>query len=243
MPLDSGSCAWQKSGRNRVVGREPDIVRRPDDDVRDDPALQTTHPISEHDLRDPAEDLEALRQHAQRGGLLLIGGEPDKPEPRPREHRAEHVDLASGDDLLAPVDGQHLTRRPDRRTTTTRARLAVAPLPLRRRDQPPEVAVRTLIARRSRGRQQPLRADLSEGLGDLLRDQLGGLVIVPRLDRLRRHLAGAGDLVGLDDPSHGLVGRAADRGCPPVSAYISVGGNHVHSFLRVLQWKPLRGAR
>ncbi len=81
MPLDSGSAAWQKSGPEPVVGGEPDVVRGRDDDIRDDAALQTAHPVGQHDLRDAAEDLEALGQHAQRGGLLLIGGEPDEPEP------------------------------------------------------------------------------------------------------------------------------------------------------------------
>jgi hypothetical protein len=33
----------------------------------------------------------------------------------------------------------------------------------------------------------------------------------------------------------------ADRGRPPVTAYVSIGGNHVHPFPRVLQWSPLRG--
>jgi hypothetical protein len=231
-------------GPEPVVGREPHVVGTGHDDVGDDPALQAAHPISQHDLRDTAEDLEALGQHAQRGGLLLIGGEPDEPEPRPGQHRAEDVDPAASDELLAPVDHQKLTRRPDRRPAATRPGLPESPLPLRGSDQPPEVAVRPRIARRPRGRQQPLRADLPQGLGDLLRDQLGDLVIVPgpRLAH-RRRCAGTGGLIGLDDPSHRLVGRTADLGSSPVCAYVSVGGNHVHSFLRVLQWKPLRGAR
>jgi hypothetical protein len=42
-----------------------------------------THPVSQHDLRDDtAEDLEALGEQRQRGGLLLILGEPHEPEAR-----------------------------------------------------------------------------------------------------------------------------------------------------------------
>jgi hypothetical protein len=127
------------------VGREPDIVRRRHHHIGDHPALQAGHPVREHHLGDTAEDLEALRQHAQRGRLLLIGGEPDEPEPRPGQHRAEHVHFAAGHDLLAPVDGQHLTRRPDRRATTSGPGLTAAPGPLRCSDQTPEVEVRPRI--------------------------------------------------------------------------------------------------
>ncbi len=63
------------------MGREPDVVRGRDDDVGHDPALQAAHPVREHHPRDAAEDLEALGQHPQRGGLLLIGSEPHEPEP------------------------------------------------------------------------------------------------------------------------------------------------------------------
>lgn len=106
-----------------VVGREPHVVGTGHDDVRDHAALQAAHSVGEHGLADPAEDLEAVREHPQRGGLLLISGEADEPEPRPRQHRAEHVHLPAGDDLLAPVDGQHPSagdqiagRRPPTRT-------------------------------------------------------------------------------------------------------------------------------
>ena len=97
-------------GPEPVVAGEPDVVRCRHHDIGDHVALQTRHPVREHDLRNPAELLEALRQQPQRGGLLLIGSEADEPEPRPSEHCAEHVHLPAGQDLLAPVDGQHLAR-------------------------------------------------------------------------------------------------------------------------------------
>jgi len=76
-------------GSEPVMGREPDVVRRGHDDVGDHAAFQAAHPVREYDLRDAAENLEALGQHRQGGGLLLISGEPDEPEPRPGQHRAE----------------------------------------------------------------------------------------------------------------------------------------------------------
>ena len=106
-------------GPEPVVGGEPDVVRRRDDHVRDHPAPQAGHPVGEHHLRHAAEDLEAFRQQPQRRCLLLIGSEADEPEPRPGQHRAEHVHLATNDDLGAPVDRKDLTGRPDRRSTTT----------------------------------------------------------------------------------------------------------------------------
>ena len=76
--------------------------------------------------------------------------------PAPRRTRAPCRPATTS---LAPVDDQHLARRPHRRTPTTGAGLPAPPRPLRLGDQPPEVAVRPRIARRPCRRQQPLRAD------------------------------------------------------------------------------------
>ena len=106
-------------------------------------------------------------------------------------------------------------------------------------NQPAEVPRRPDMARRPGLRQQPLGRDPTRRRPDLLRDQIGDLVIVPGPnDPLGRHVAGR---MLLDDPLHRLVGDAADRGRTPIAAYVSIGGNHVHSFPRVLQWSPLRG--
>ena len=152
MPLDSGSRGVAEVGPEPVVGGEPDVVRCRDHDIGDHVALQAGHPVGQHQLRDPAELLEALRQQSQRGGLLLVGSEPDEPVPRPGQHRAEHVHPPASDDLGAPVDGQHLTRGPHRRTPPAGAGLPDAPLTLGVGDQPSEVPVRPLIAGRPRGR-------------------------------------------------------------------------------------------
>ena len=76
---------------------------------------------------------------------------------------------------------------------------------------------------------------------DPLRDQVGDLVVVPRPAAPSPPPAHRPASCGLDDPLHRLVGRAADRGRTPIAAHVSIGGNHVHSFPRVLQWSPLRG--
>ena len=54
---------------------------------------------------------------------LLIGGEPHEPHPRPRQHRAEHVQPAEH----TPVDDQRVPGRPDRRP----AAAVMPPPPLR----------------------------------------------------------------------------------------------------------------
>jgi len=64
-----------------VVQREPNVITCRDHTVGDDPTLQAAHPVGQHDLGCPAQLGEALTQHSQRGGGLLIGGEPYEPPP------------------------------------------------------------------------------------------------------------------------------------------------------------------
>ena len=87
-------------GPEAVVGGEGDVARCRDDDVGDDPALETAHPVGEHDRGHPAERLEALGEEAQGGRLGLVGGEADEAHPAPGEHGAEDV--------------QHRPQRPSR---------------------------------------------------------------------------------------------------------------------------------
>ena len=68
-------------GPEPVMGREADIVRAGHHHVRHHTALQTPHPVGQHCLGNTTEDLEAFGEHAQRGRQLLVGGEPDEPEP------------------------------------------------------------------------------------------------------------------------------------------------------------------
>ena len=64
-----------------VVAGEADVARGGHHLVRDHAALQAAHPVREHHLRDPAELLEALSQHRQRGLGPLVAGEPHEPDP------------------------------------------------------------------------------------------------------------------------------------------------------------------
>src|ERR1035437_9790363 len=90
---------------------EPNIFTCRDNTIRRDPTLQAAHPVGQHNLGCAAHLGEALAQHGQRGGGLLVAGEPYEPPPRPRQHGTENVDPALG----APVDDQVLTRGPHRR--------------------------------------------------------------------------------------------------------------------------------
>ena len=102
----------QALGRHRAdLRREPHVLRSRDHDVGDHPGFQAAHPVRQHRLRHPAQDLETLGQQRQRRRGLLVGGEPHEPEPRPSQHRAEHVQGA----LRAPVDHHRVARRPHRR--------------------------------------------------------------------------------------------------------------------------------
>ncbi len=211
-----------------VVRREPHVVRRRDHPVRDHAALQARHPVREDHLRHPAHDLEALREHAQRRGRGLIGGEPHEPEPAPRHDRAEHVQP----ELDTPVDHQMLTRRPDRRPAARRPRLITTPSTLRVRDQPPEVPVRPLVARRPSDRQQPLRGDPPLRRGHLPAHQVTYDLSVghPGLACRHRLPAHPGQFLG-HDLLHGPMRRAADLRGTAIRPDQPVAGDDVHTFL------------
>jgi hypothetical protein len=210
------------------VGGELHVVGRGDHDVRDDTALEAAHPVREDLGRDPADRLEALREHGHRGGGLLVGGEPHETNPRPRQHRAEHLDPAK----VAPVDDQVLTRGPHSWAPPTV--VLAAPLDLRSRDQAAEVARRPGEPRRPRRRQQPLRRDPAPCRGDLRRDQTGHrLVVADPRDSRRGGPAGLG---AGDDPLDGLGARATDRGRPPIRPDLLIGADDVHTVPRRLQW-------
>ena len=93
-------------GPEPVVGSEPHVLPGRHDDVSDDGAFQAAHPVGQDLARHPAEHFEALAQQRQRRGSALVGGEPHEPEPRPGQHRAEHMQPGQH----APVDDQVLAR-------------------------------------------------------------------------------------------------------------------------------------
>ena len=208
---------------------EADVLGCGHHDVGDDAALQAAHPVRQHLARHPAEDLEALRQHRQRRLRLLVRGEPHEPDPRPRQHRAEHVQPA----LSTPVDHQMLTRRPHRRPPATV--MLTTPGLLALRDQPPEVPRRPRVAGGLGGRQQPLRRDPPRRRLHPPGHQLRDSVIV--MATAGPPASTAAGLMPRDHPFHGLVRRAAKHSGAAVSAHLPVGRNDVHPFPRRLQWK------
>src|SRR5215207_9957277 len=115
--------------------------------------------------------------------------------------------------LDTPIDDQHLTRRPHPRPAATMVTLAPLRLCLR---------------------QQPLRRDPPRRLLHPLRNQIPHLVEITSPTRPHRQPTG---LIRLDDPAHRLVGGAADLLGPPIAAHVSIGGDHIHPFPRVLQWR------
>jgi len=146
-PLRLGIGGLTKIRPEPVMQSEPNIFGCRDNPVRHDSTLQAAHPVGQHDLRHPAHLGEALTQHRQRGGGLLIGGEPHEPPPRPRQHRTEHVDPALG----APVNDQMFTRGPDRRAAAPV--VLGPPVLLGLGDQPAEVPGRPFVPGGTCGRQ------------------------------------------------------------------------------------------
>src|SRR5215213_428285 len=134
--------------------------------------------------------------------------------------------------LDTPIDDQRLTRRPYPRPAA--AVVTLAPRRLRLGDQPTEVPRRPGIAGRPRLRQQPLRRDPARRLLHPLRNQTPYLVEVSSPTVPHRQPA---SLMRFDDPAHRLVGGSADLRGPPIAAHVSIGGNHIHPFPRVLQWR------
>src|SRR5262249_36262842 len=177
----------------------------------------------------PAPPTKPAARRPRRRLPPLVSGEPHEPDPRPGQHRAEHMQPALG----APVDHQVLTRRPHRRAAATA--MPGSPLPLGRRHQPPEVPRRPRIPRGPRCRQQPLRRDPSRRRLHPCRDQLRDTVIVMAPRRAPRPATAR--LVPGDPPLHGLVRGAAGHSGTTISAHLAVGRNDVHPFPRRLQWK------
>ncbi len=105
-----------------IVSREPHVLGRGHHNVGNHPRLQAAHPIGEHRLGNPAENLEALGQQRQGCPGLLVSGEPHEPEPRPRQYCAEHVQPA----LDTPVDDQRVARCPHRRSAAAMIALPAA---------------------------------------------------------------------------------------------------------------------
>gem|GEM_PF-4322688 len=203
-PLGLGVGGLTEFRPKTVMQREPHVITCGDNTIRHDPTLQAAHPVGQHDLRHPAHLGEALAEHRQRRGRLLIGGEPHEPPPRPRQYRTEHMHPA----LAAPVNDKVLTRGPHRRPA---APVVIdPPLPLGRRDQPAEVPIRAGVPSSSCRGQQPLGRDPPARLLHPLGHQVSNDLEVTGSFLRRR--ADAPGLSTLDNPLDGLGRRTADSG-------------------------------
>jgi hypothetical protein len=185
-----------EAGPEPVVCREPHILCCGHHDIGDHAAFQAGHPVGQHLARHPAQHLEAFGQR-QRRGRPLITSEPDEPEPRSGQHRADYVQPAS----LPSRSPGALPGEPHRRPPAPVMLPAPGTFPLR--DQAAEAPRRPSIARRLGRRQQPLRRDPVLGLLHPLSHQGGHAVIVmaPRRPSQR----GTTGLMPVDHPLHGLV--------------------------------------
>ena len=143
----------------------------------------------------------------------------------PGGHGAEHVQAI----LAAPVDGQGVAWRPHRRPASPVVARLPAALGFGR--QPAEVAGGAVVAGLAGLRQQALGADAAPRGGHPAGDHGGDTVVVASSLGARR-AGGAAGHVAQDGPLHGLVVNAAHGGGSSIGAYLSVGGNHVHVFLR-----------
>ena len=92
-------------GPEAVVGGEDDVVGGRHHDAGHDPALETAHAVGEQDAGHPAEELEALREQGQGGGLILSLGEADEAPAAPGQHGTEDLHPILG----APVEDEVLT--------------------------------------------------------------------------------------------------------------------------------------
>ena len=121
-------------GPEPVVGGEADIVRRsaPPRWRPPRPSGSPSGPPAPPAGTPPSTSKHSANS-AKRRGRALVVGEPDEPEPRPGQHRAEHVQPG----LDTPVDDQRLTRRPHPRPAAPM--MITPPRRLRLRDQPAEV--------------------------------------------------------------------------------------------------------
>ena len=175
------------------MGGEADVVGRRHYHPGHGAALEAAHSIAQHRPGDTAEGLEAGGQGGEGGVGALVVGEDHEPEPAPGRHRAEHEQGAD----LAPVDDEHVARRPH--AGTPPPVVVRPPQALGLGHQAAQVAGRALVAGGPDRRQQPLGRDQPLRLLDPLGHDVGDDVVV-----VRRRRIGAG-------------GRRPRRPAPPVA--------------------------
>ena len=221
--LGLGVSGLAEVGGEAVVGREGDVARGGHDDVGHDTALQAAHAVGEDDGGHAAERLEALGEQAQRRGLVLPLREAHEAHPAPGQDGTEDMPGS----LLAPVDDEVL---PGHRLPGSIDATVAAVLGLGRGHRPAEAAGRARVALGPQHGQEALGTDAAVALahprGDALTVRIGepapgwpfpGWPAAP-----------------LDDPAHGLVGRAAEGRGGPVAAQLVVRGEDVQPLPRCL---------
>ena len=188
-----------------MVG-EADVVRRGHHHPGHGAALDAPHAVAEHGAGHTAQSLEA-GSLGDKGGLgAVVVGEVHEADPAPGQHRAEHRQRPD----LAPVDDQHVPRRPH---PGPAAPVVVgAPGSLGLDHQAAEVAGRAVVAGGLGGRQQALGRDQAVRLRHSVGHDVGdGVVVVGH----RRRRAGGFRFGGGHGALHGLGGGAAELGCGP----------------------------
>jgi len=221
--LRFGVAGLAEVGPEAVVGREGDVAGSGHHDVGHDAALETAHAVGEQHPGHPAEELEALREHGQRRGLVLSAGEPDEAPAAPGQHGTEDLQPI----LLAPVEDEVLTRH---RLPGSIGAAIAAMFGLGLGHGAAQRATRAAVSLGTAERQQALRADAAVGALHLRRDEPEDRVGDPGSCRA----FGLWSAASFDDPPHGLVGRAAERRGGAIAAELGIGGEDVQLFPRSL---------
>lgn len=202
--LRFGVGSLAEIGAEGVMVGEADVVGRRHHHPGDGAAFEAAHAVAEHGLRHAAQGLETGGQGGQGGLGALVVGEAHEADPAPGQHGAEHRQRPD----LAPVDDQHVPRRPHPRPP---APVVVgAPCPLGLGHQAAEVAGRAGVARGPGRRQHALGRYESVRLRHRLGHDVGDGVVVMGHGRRR---AGGFRFGGGNGPPHGLGGGAAELGC------------------------------
>ena len=164
-------------------------------------------------------------------GCRLLVGEADEREPRPPQHRAEHVQPVQD----AAVDEQRLSEGPHPRPTAPV--LTATPLPMSRRDQPPELAADPAYPA-ARACAQPLRRAPADAAATQIRSApTSGTSSKLRPPRRSSRPPRAGQTAPARSraPSHTSCRTSRPR---PGTCPRARGRRDVYPFPRGLQWSP-----
>ena len=83
-------------GAELVMGGKSHVVGHRDNEVGDHGRLETSHAVGEHDLGDPAQDLETLGQEAQGRLTTFVVGKAHEAETAPGRDGTEYMQAGLG---------------------------------------------------------------------------------------------------------------------------------------------------